>query len=162
MKHLPYQDTKPVGAGDFYFAINATFRFLLSKFKYDGFVRWLREMGRDYFAPTNRQWREGGLPTVAAYWREFFDAEPGADVEIREESDLVTISVHRCPAIAHLRNGGREPVREFCQHCYYLNQSRADESLLSMTVEGGNGQCTHRYAAQGKLKQDLAKIKEAT
>ena len=25
---LPYQDTKPQGAADFYFAINATFRFI--------------------------------------------------------------------------------------------------------------------------------------
>ena len=28
---LPYTDTKPVGAADFYFAINATFRFVLNK-----------------------------------------------------------------------------------------------------------------------------------
>lgn len=160
MKHLPYQDSKPQGAADFYFAINATFRFMVRRFGHDGFVRWLREMGRDYFATVNRQWRDGGLPAVAAYWREFFDAEPGADVDVHEEPALVTIRVHRCPAIAHLRGAGRTVAKEFCEHCYFLNQSRAEESLLSMTVEGGNGACVHRYAPRGVLVQGAGKIRE--
>ena len=50
---LPYTDTKPVGAADFYYAINATFRFILQRRGAEGWRRYLAEMGRGYFAPVN-------------------------------------------------------------------------------------------------------------
>lgn len=160
---LPYQDTKPQGAADFYYAINATFRFLLRRFGLDGWRRYLEEMGRSYFAPVNRQWREGGLPAVAGYWRAFFAAEPGAKVEVVNEPDRVVVHVHECPAIKHLRAGGREIVREYCQHCYHLGQSRAEAAGLAMRLYGGNGSCRHTFALPAAVApQDPAQIVEAT
>src|ERR1019366_8536014 len=114
---LPYTDTKPVGSADFYFGINATFRFILQRLGADGWRRYLEEMGRGYFAAANRRWSEGGLNAVARYWRAFFAAEPGAVVEVVELPDRVEVRVQECPAIKHLRAGGREIVREYCQHC---------------------------------------------
>jgi hypothetical protein len=147
---LPYRDAKPQGAADFYFAINATFRFLRRHVGEAGFERWLTEMGRDYFAPVNARWREGGLPAVARYWREFFAAEPGADVVVRERERVVEIDVKRCPAIAHLREHGREIASGYCRHCAILGRVRAETAGFSMRLEGGNGQCCHRYAAAGE------------
>jgi len=160
MSSLPYHDTKPRGAPDFYFAIQATFRFILKRFGREGWIRYLREMGRGYFAPVNRLWKREGLSGVAGYWKEFFDAEPGAEVEVEEGAEEVVIRVYRCPAIAHLKASGRELLPCFCEHCYYLNQARAETAGLSMTVEGGNGRCVHRYAPTGALAQDLSKIEE--
>jgi len=37
---LPYTAAKPVGAADFNFAINATFRFILRRFGREGLRRW--------------------------------------------------------------------------------------------------------------------------
>ena len=102
---LPYRDTKPQGSPDFYFATNATFRFLLLRFGEGGWRRYLEELGRDYFEPVNRQWRQGGLTAVARYWRAFFAAEPGARVEVVEHADRVEVEVKECPAIKHLRAG---------------------------------------------------------
>ena len=43
---LPYTDTKPVGAADFYFAINATFRFILRHLRMREVLRrYWRDMG---------------------------------------------------------------------------------------------------------------------
>ncbi len=162
MSSLPYQDTKPQGSADFYYGINATFRFMLKNCGKEGFIRWLQEMGRGYFAPVNARWREGGLPAVARYWKDFFAAEPGAEVDVSEQNGQVVVEVKRCPAIHHLRADQREIVPCFCQHCYYLNQARAESCGLSMTVAGGNGQCIHRYGPAGALKQDLSHIKEAS
>lgn len=161
---LPYTDTKPQGAPDFYYAINATFRFLLRKLGREAWIRYLQEMGRGYFAPVNAQWTAGGLPAVARYWRVFFAAEPGADVEVMEHADRVELHVQVCPAIKHLRAGGREIVREYCQHCYYLGQARAEAAGLQMRLRGGNGACCHTYAPAGAAlpPQELAAIKEAT
>ena len=160
---LPYTDTKPQGSPDFYFAINATFRYLLARQGHDGWRRYLEEMGRGYFAPVNRQWELGGLGAVVRYWRAFFAAEPGAVVEVSERPDRVELNVRECPAIKHLRAGGREIVREYCQHCYYLGAARAEAAGLTMRLSGGNGSCCHTFARPdaGLPPQDMKQIKEA-
>jgi hypothetical protein len=81
---LPYTDTKPQGSADFYYAINATFRFLLNRVGRDGWIRYLEEMGRGYFAPVNRQWSHGGLSAVARNWCAFFSAEPYSPLRAAE------------------------------------------------------------------------------
>lgn len=161
---LPYRDTKAVGAGDFYYGINATFRFILKRLGAAEWRRYLAELGRGYYAPVNRQWQKGGLRAVAGYWRAFFAAEPGSVVEVSELSDRVEVHVRQCPAIKHLRAGGREIVREYCQHCYHLGNARAEAAGLTMRLEGGNGACCHTFFPAGTTPagQDLARIKEAT
>ena len=160
---LPYTDTKPQGAPDFYYAINATFRFILGRLGVDGWRRYLEELGRGYFAPVNARWREGGLPAIARYWRAFFAAEPGARVEVLERADRVEVCVHECPAIKHLRAGGRQLVREYCQHCYILGHARAEAAGFAMRLSGGNGSCRHTFAPAeaGLPPQVMADIAEA-
>lgn len=160
---LPYRDTKPQGAADFYFAINATFRFLLRHVGRAGWIRYLDEMGRGYFQPVNEQWHRGGLPAVARYWRAFFAAEPGADVDVVERGDRVELHVSRCPAIAHLRGARREIVPEYCEHCYHLGAARAAAAGLTMRLEGGNGTCRHTFWTAGveAPPQDFSRIREA-
>jgi hypothetical protein len=160
---LPYVDTKPQGSADFYYATNATFRFLIKRLGREGWVRYLQELGRGYYSPVNDRWRQGGLAVVARYWQEFFAAEPGAKVEVRELPDRVEVCVRECPAIKHLRAGGREIVPEFCQHCYHLGQARAEAAGLTMRLQGGNGSCRHTYAmiAAGLPPQDPGQIAEA-
>ena len=160
---LPYVDTKPQGAADFYYATNATFRFILARLGGEGWRRYLGDLGREYFAPVNRLWREGGLPAVARYWRDFFAAEPGAVVEVLEQPDRVEVCVRECPAIKHLRAGGREIVREYCQHCYHLGSTRAAAAGLTMRLAGGNGACRQTFAAAGAglAPQDMTAIAEA-
>lgn len=161
--HLPYHDTKPQGSADFYYATNATFRFLLRRLGAAGWQRYLEELGRGYFEAVNRQWRQGGLNAVACYWRAFFAAEPGAVVEVSERLDRVEVRVIECPAIKHLRAGGREIVREYCQHCYYLGAARAEAAGLTMRLCGGNGSCRHTFALPGAglAPQDFRQIEEA-
>ena len=100
---------------------------------------------------------------MARYWRAFFAAEPGAVVEVVERVDRVELHVRECPAIKQLRAGGREIVREYCQHCYFLGAARAEATGLTMRLSGGNGSCCHTYAAPaaGLPSQDLREIKEA-
>lgn len=161
-RHLPYTDEKPEGAADFYFAINATFRFLLKHFGTEGWKAWLREMGRNYYAPVNQRWREGGLAEVAAYWKDFFDAEPGGNVGVATKGDEVHIEVRQCPAIKHLKDAGREIVPCYCQHCGILGQARAREAGLSMEVVGGDGSCRHVYGPDGRFDGDVSRIRKVS
>jgi hypothetical protein len=160
---LPYTDTKPIGAADFYFAINATFRFVLGKFGIEGLRKFWTDMGAGYFAPVAARWSAGGMPAVGAYWRGFFAAEPGAAVDVHETPDAVTLDVKVCPAIQHLRAKHREIVPCYCQHCYFISESMARPAGLTVRVEGGNGSCRQIFQRQDAQvpPQDLGHIKEA-
>lgn len=145
---LPYTDTKPVGAADFYTAINATFRFIFDRFGREGLLRYWRELGEKYYAPVSQRWAEGGLQAVAAYWRAFFDAEPGTEVEVTQFDNEVCVAVKTCPAIRHLRAQGREIVPFFCQHCHFVSEAVAIPAGLTVRVSGGNGSCMQRFVKQ--------------
>src|SRR5688500_7307782 len=125
---LPYQDTKPVGAADFYFAINATFRFIENKLGTGGLRRYWGDLGKNYFAPVSASWQRDGLPGVAAYWKAFFAAEPHAKVDVNESENGVVLEIKICPAIKHLRDNHREIVPSFCQHCYFVSEAMAQEA----------------------------------
>ena len=159
---LPYTDNKPVGAADFYFAINATFRFIERKLGREGLRRYWSDLGRDYFAPVSVAWKLGGLPAVADYWRAFFQAEPGGDVEIKATAQSVTLEVRTCPAIQHLRAHGREVDGCFCQHCYFVTEAMAAPAGFTVRIEGGNGACRQTIfpRAAAESPQDFARIQE--
>lgn len=159
---LPYADTKPVGAADFYFAINATFRFIIMRFGTEGLRRYWRDLARGYYAPVSERWC-GGPGAIAEYWRAFFAAEPGAEVEVHESAGEVRLDVKRCPAIAHLREGGREIVPCFCQHCFFVSDAMGEGANVAVRIEGGNGACVQRFLPRTPelAPQDLSKIREA-
>ncbi len=161
---LPYRDTKPVGAADFYFAINATFRFLLQRFGWEGLRRYWTDLGTQYYAPVAAAWKQGGLPAIAAYWRAFFAAEPGAEVQVREDDKSVVVEVAVCPAFKHLRAHQREIVPCFCQQCYFLNEAIAAPAGFTVRVAGGNGSCRQTFLTRDGAAppQDLNEIREAT
>lgn len=160
---LPYRDTKPVGAAGFFFAINATFRFIERQLGPEALRRYWTDLGRDYGHRVSEDWKKGGLPAVAAYWRDFFAAEPGAEVEVSESDQVVTLEVSTCPAIRFLRQEGREIIPCFCQHCYYQGEAMAKAAGLTMRLSGGNGRCQHRFQPihADVPEQDLAAIEEA-
>ncbi len=142
---LPYKDTKPQGAADFYFAINATFRFIRERAGIEGLRRYWGDLGHSYYRPVTDSWRSGGLGAVAVYWRAFFQAEPGGEVEVREEEGRVVLEIRCCPAIAHLRSGGRVILPEFCEHCHFVSDAMASGAGLAARIEGGNGTCRQEF-----------------
>lgn len=150
---IPYTDVKPVGAADFYAAVNATFRFIERKLGHVGLVRYWEELGRGYYAPVTRRWSVGGLPAVAAYWRAFFAAEPGAEVEVIEEKEAVVLQVRTCPAIRFLKDHHREITPVFCQHCYHVSTAMGEGAGIEMRLSGGNGSCTQRFAKSGHFPE---------
>ncbi len=142
---LPYSDAKSSGAPDFYFAINATFRFLRRRFGEKGLQDYWTDLGIRYMAPVWRRWKEGGLDAIAAYWDQFFAAEPGAEVKVSQVENQVIVDVYVCPAIQHLRAGARAIDPGFCQHCYFVSEAAARQAGFSVLVQGGNGSCRQSF-----------------
>lgn len=151
--HLPYTDTKPVGAADFYAAVNATFRFIEKQFGLEGLRRNWTQMGQTYYRPVTVRWAQGGLKAVADHWRAFFAAEPGAEVTVSQEADEVVVQVKTCPAILYLRKHEREIVPSFCQQCYFVSAAIGAGAGLEVRLQGGNGCCTQRFAPSAHFPQ---------
>ena len=128
-------------AGDFYFAINATFRFIHDTFGKDALVNYWVCMAREYYADIAARFRQGGLEEVRRYWADYFAHEPGGDVTVSLTDKGVEIDVRDCPAIRWLVNGGREIVPYYCEHCYYVSTAIADQAGLRFKLEGGGGTC---------------------
>lgn len=146
---LPYTDTKPVGAADFYVAINATFRFMEKRFGIEGLRRYWKNLGEQYYAPVSTRWKQSGLTGIAEYWRAFFAAEPGSEVTVTQSDNEVVLNVAVCPAIKHLRIHQREIVPTYCQHCYFVSQAIGQAAGIDVRLCGGNGSCTQRFAPSG-------------
>jgi hypothetical protein len=136
---------KQMAAGDFYFAVNATFRFFLENHGEDALVEYWESLGRGYYAPLSQRFREGGLEEVEAYWCDFFAEEPGGEVEVRRGNHEVEIEVHQCPAIGWLAKNGREIVPSYCRHCHHVSTAIAERAGLGFALEGGGGTCRQTF-----------------
>lgn len=178
---LPYRDQKPVGAADFYFAINATFRFIRKTLGEDSLKTYWIDLGRTYMAPVTQRWKQGGLSGIAEYWQAFFAAEPGAEVEVSiaepeqgpssrmsrpmdSKRLAVFLEVRTCPVIQHLRANGRVIDPGFCQHCYYVSEAAAQPAGFTVRVQGGNGSCRQTFlpCEEAEAPQNLHDILEAS
>lgn len=137
-----------MAAGDFYFAINATFRFLLENYGEEALAAYWRAMGAEYYAPLAQRFRQGGLEEVERYWREFFASEPGGSVDITTTGSQVEIEVRDCPAIRWLRTHNREVVSCYCQHCHHVSSAIAEKAALKFSLEGGGGACHQCFSQE--------------
>lgn len=135
-----------MAAADFYFAINATFRFILDNYGEDALEQYWRAMGDEYYASLADRFREGGLDEVERYWREFFAAEPGGEVEVSRAEHTVHIDVRDCPAIRWLRMHNREIVPNYCRHCHHVSTAIASRAGLAFVLEGGGGACHQQFS----------------
>jgi len=142
-----------MAAPDFYFAINATARYIHDQYGWDMLVDYWRSLGREYYAQRCDEWQRGGLPKVAEDWRAYFLNEPGAEVNVSCEQDGVHLDVRICPAIKHLRDCGRDIVPYFCEHCDHTCGSMAQVAGLTFTLVGGMGRC-HQVFALSKTSNE--------
>ncbi|NCO40863.1 MAG: hypothetical protein COZ06_28480 [Armatimonadetes bacterium CG_4_10_14_3_um_filter_66_18] len=134
-----------MAAGDFYFALNATFRFIHDRWGEDALVNYWESLAREYHAPLSQRSREGGLPAVADYWRDYFAHEPGGEVTVEATDEAVVVEVKDCPAIRWLREGGREIMPLYCRHCHHTASVIASNADLSFQLQGGGGTCRQTF-----------------
>ena len=137
-----------MAAPDFYFAINATFRWIRDNWGEAALRDYWEAMGREHYAGVTERFRKGGLQAVHDYWRDFFAEEPGGDVTVSLEPDRVLIEVRTCPAIRHLREHGREIMPLYCEHCTVVSEAMCEGAGMAVQVTGGMGTCQQSFFCQ--------------
>jgi hypothetical protein len=135
-----------MAAPDFYFAVNAMFRYLHDRYGKSELVRYWRRLGQEYYRSRIEQWRRGGATAIAQDWTDYFAQEPGAKVEVKTFGDeAVELDIAVCPAIKHLRDHGRDIVPYFCEHCDHVCGTMAEAAGFSFERIGGMGSCVQRF-----------------
>ena len=138
-----------MSAGDFYFAINATFRFIHDTWGKEALISYWTSMAREYHAGVAARFQQGGLDEVQRYWADYFALEPGGDVQVSQTKGAVEIDVRECPAIRWLKDGGREIAPYYCEHCHYVSTAIADQAGMRFTLTGGGGICSQVFSLGG-------------
>jgi len=70
-------------------------------------------------------------------------------VAVRLTERGVELDVADCPAIRWLKDGGREIVPYYCEHCHTISTAIAEQAGLIFTLEGGGGVCRQVFATNG-------------
>ena len=132
-----------MGAPDFFFAVNATFRHLHDRFGKGALINFWRRLGREHYRQRWEKWTT--VEAVEADWRSYFAEEPGADVGVVTTDRALELDIRVCPAIKHLRECGREIVPYFCEHCDHVCGAMAEAAGYAFEREGGMGSCRQRF-----------------
>jgi hypothetical protein len=138
-----------MSAGDFYYAINATFRFIHDTYGKEALVDYWTSMAHEYHADVAARFRVSGLEEVRSYWAGYFGQEPGGDVHISLKGVGLEIDVRDCPAIRWLREGGRAIVPYYCEHCNYISTAIAEQAGMRFALTGGGGTCNQVFSLAG-------------
>ncbi len=136
-----------MSAPDFYFVNNAMFRHIHDRYGMEALVEYWRDLAATYYAGRATRWRSGGAAEIARDWREYFALEPQAQVDVQHDGESVTLNVHVCPAIKHLRDNQRDIVPYFCDHCDHTCSTMAKGAGFEFARQGGMGSCTQRFVA---------------
>ena len=134
-----------VGAPDFFFAYNATFRHIREQYGEEALRQYWLEMGREHFAHVTKAVRAKGLEALRKHWEELFAQEPGAKVSMVMQSNELELRVEQCPAWKHLRANGREVDPSYCDHCLWVSRGMCEAAGVQVMVEGGQGACVQKF-----------------
>jgi hypothetical protein len=142
-----------MSAPDFYFAVNAIFRHIHDCYGRESLIAYWRGLGEEYYRRRVERWKAGGPQALAADWREYFAAEPQAEVEVAVADGGVELDVKVCPAIKHLRDQGREIVPYFCEHCDHVGGAMAEAAGYRFQRQGGSGSCRQQFLPSPPIKE---------
>jgi hypothetical protein len=134
-----------MGAPDFFFAVNATFRHILENYGEEALHRYWEEMGREHYRAVTEAMQERSLVALQEHWEQLFPEEPGSEVETALEDGCLTLTVKTCPAILHLKANDREVLPVYCDHCRYVSQGLCEPAGVRVEVTGGGGSCVQVF-----------------
>ena len=136
-----------MSAPDFYFGVNATFRYIYEREGYDALVTYWQNLGRDYYQSRWERWRDNSLQNLADDWENYFQHEPQSQVSVTTDqtSQSVLLDIHVCPAIKHLNDNSREIMPHFCEHCDHITGAMAQKSGYRFQRTGGMGTCQQQF-----------------
>ena len=143
-----------MAAPDYYFAVNAIFRYFHDKYGHSALVDYWQSLGREYYRKRCERWRTGGVKTIASDWQAYYGKEPQAKVDIMIRGQSIELDIHICPAIKHLKDHGRDIIPYYCEHCDHICGAMAESAGFSYKRTGGMGSCRQIFISDDNEGQE--------
>lgn len=131
---------------DFHGALSFGLQFIEDRFGEDGRNDFLAGLAVSVYAPLAEALRRDGLEALRAHWDRIFTLE-GGDFDQCIEGDRLTLTVHRCPALAHLQARGYRIAGHFCEHTRLVNEAvcRAAGYACDIEYDQSAARCIQRF-----------------
>ena len=137
---MRYRETGEVHI-DFHRTTNGTIAYLRKTYGEDFLDETFKRTARGVYRSIREDLLAGDPSQLVEHWRYFFERE-GGEFEIEESDGEIRMTVHRCPAIAHLQRKGIDVDPAFCRQTIVINEALAEGSPFEITTEVlGGGQC---------------------
>jgi predicted ArsR family transcriptional regulator len=131
---------------DFHGALCYGIKYLDDHYGPEATAEFLRQVARSYYAPLSEQLKKEGLAAIEKHWREIFTKE-GGKFSLEYQDGALVLTVHECPAIAHLRLTNQLFTPRFCETTVVVNETICGEAgyMSSCQYEPGEGRCVQRF-----------------
>ena len=131
---------------DFHGALSYGIQYLHERSGDEGVKAFFSGLAGTVYRPLVEDLRERGLPALREHWQRIFDLEGGV-VEFTMDGDVLVLTVHRCPAIAHMREHSYAIAPNFCEHTRIVNDAICRAAGYAATVEYNQeeGRCVQRF-----------------
>lgn len=114
---------------DFHKALNCALIYLAEHHGDLAVREYLHEFAAAFYAPLNKALKKDGLDALQAHFESIYALE-GGDVQIirSQAPERLTITVHRCPAIAHIR-----AAKDAVSPLFHLTSEVVNEAICQDT-----------------------------
>jgi hypothetical protein len=131
---------------DFHGALCYGIKYLDDHYGAKATSEYLRQVGRSYFAPLSQQLRAGGLAALEKHWNAVFTKE-GGRFTLERQGEVLVLTVHECPAIAHLKKINQLFTPRYCETTVVVNETICSEAgyACSTDYEPGAGRCVQKF-----------------
>ena len=137
---MRYRETGQVHM-DFHRSLNGTVTHLRKTFGQGVVDDVYRRTARNVYRAIREDLMRGDPEHLVEHWTYFFDREGGA-YDIERDGDTIRFVVHRCPAIAYLKEQGLDIDPAFCRGTVVLNEALAQCTPFDITTDVlGDGRC---------------------
>ena len=137
---MRYRETGQVHL-DFHRTMNGTMAYLRKNHGLRFLDKVLRRTAHDVYRALHDDLKRGNMESLVEHWTYFLDRENGK-YTITREAGTVRMEVHRCPAVAYLRERGIDVDPEFCRQTIVVNRALAEDTPFEITTDVlGGGRC---------------------
>lgn len=131
---------------DFHGTLSYGLQFVENSYGPEGLQEFLSGLAASVYRPLVENLRRCGLPALEEHWRNILGLE-GGEFDLHTEDDTLVLTVHRCPAIHHMRQQSYAIADHFCEHTRIVNEAvcRAAGYTSSVEYDQDAGRCVQRF-----------------
>jgi len=131
---------------DFHGALSYGLQFVEDNYGREGLDDFLSRLAESVYLPLVDGIRARGLDALREHWQTVFDLEQG-EFEMHTQDGVLTLRVHRCPAIGHMKERGYAIADHFCEHTRIVNEAvcKAAGYCSSVEYDQDGGRCVQRF-----------------